>query len=216
MLTCLTHEDAIRLLRKVTQKGFFQRLIADLAVTPLQLVVDDPLHWHSISGSCHRLSRECSQQGVFSDWALWSDLQSMHPLLMAAWSWWLPLLQGAVTAMQMPRKQVLNLDQADTDLLWTLLAAVYTRGVDEIYLIGESAQQAWSPLLKPLPVVVQCVESIGREGDAISLQPVLPAHWYRLYALLNGLCQDLNTGHRVNIDQKKHLPEQYLNRLLSY
>lgn len=217
MLTCLTHEDAVRLLRQVTQKGFFKRLALELARLGGDWVVDE-LHqqWSAISGDHHRLSRERSPEDVFSDWAVWSDRQSMHPLLMASWSWWRPLLQGAVTAQQLPSSQILTITEANTDSIWVVLAAVYARGVDEVYLVGEAVQQAWRPLLDSLPVVLQCVDSTECPATPLSLQPILPAHWYRLFGLLCRLCQDLNAGHRVNFEQEKRNADQYLNRLLLY
>jgi hypothetical protein len=231
MLTCLTHEDALRLMRKTTQKEFLLQLVTVLRNSPSKLdVVSENGGWSSISSLNHQLARHLNSSGEFSHWATWSDLQSMYPLFMASWSWWEPLLQGAVSALQLapdlPRS--LAIVDADVSRIWTVLAAIAAMGVDEVYLLGQD--DAWQPMLNQLPVTVQHVQSIEEtpcdwvltdhsvsgKQRVIESATVEPTAWYQLFQLLCRLSNELCVGHRVDFSQQQPCIDQALDRLLSY
>lgn len=220
MLTCLTLEDAQRLLRKSTQKDFFTQLMAVLRTPAKELVLQGEADdWRCIQGSNHQLTRSSNAQGELSQWATWFDVNSMYPLLMASWYWWQPILQGAVTALTFPqaRSQSLSLVGCDSDCIWAVVAAIYTCGVDEVVIDSE---QSWQALLAPLPVTVQqrgemvCLDDCWQLP--LSLDAIQPVHWYQLFRLLNRLCDELCAGHRVDFSQKKQSADQVLSRLLTY
>ena len=214
MLTCLTNEDALRLIRKVTQKSFFTQLMQDLQHKSDKLEVrEEQGEWSCVSSLHHQLTRSLSCRGEFSRWAMWSDFETLHPLFMASWYWWQPLLQGALDALQLPQVRSQSLMLAESDNLWTAVAAIHTRGVDEIYVDGELAAR-----LEPLPVAVQ--PSSAAPKDCLSLNPkpiaIEAADWYQLFRLLLRLSDELCTGHRVDFNQDLQSADQALDRLLRY
>jgi hypothetical protein len=221
MLTCLTNEDALRLIRKTTQKEFFSRLTHALANGPSKLDVrEDHGEWSVISSLNHQLSRFFNNQAECSDWAIWSDFQSMHPMFIASWFWWKPLLQGALSVLQLPqaRAQSMSLVDLGPASIWTVVAGVYTRGIDEVYLL-EDCQ--WQSLLKPLPVSIQLVknrEEINKDSYRMNqLSPIIqPSAWYSLFRLLYQLSDELCAGHRVDFNQQLRHSDQVLDRLLTY
>lgn len=233
MLTCLTDEDALRLIRKCTLKEFFTQLVAALSNKLPELDVSSNRgEWSSISNMNHHLSRHSNELGASSLWATWSDVQSMHPLFIASWFWWEPLLQGAVAAQQLAphRPQTLALVNADTRYIWVVVAAVYTMGVDEIELVECENSESWLSLLASLPVTVQRVakvkdinsnwtvtdKPIPGPYQALKLAQVQPEAWYLLFKLLYRLSNELCTGHRVDFNQHPQHPDQALDRLLTY
>jgi hypothetical protein len=218
MLTCLTNEDALRLVRKTTLKSLLTQLMGALKNKPGKLDISEQHEqWSCVSSLHHQLSRSFNGRGECSYWALWSDFTSMHPLFMASWYWWQPMLQGALNAQALPqvRSQSLSLVDCDTDQIWTVLAAVHTRGVDELVISDESA---WRPLLDPLPVAVQAVDN----PDSLRLTvcprgpAATPTDWYVLFRLLYRLSDELCTGHRVDFNQQLQRADQALDRLLTY
>jgi hypothetical protein len=143
----------------------------------------------------------------------------MSPLLMASWFWWQPLLQGAVNVLPLPhaRAQSLSLVDLNRESIWTVVAAVYTRGIDEVYLLEN---EAWLSVLKPLPVSIQFVKNRDEIKNTLSVKPepttIQPSDWYSLFRLLYRLSDELCVGQRVSLSQHLAHPDQVLDRLLTY
>lgn len=214
MLICLTNEDALRLIRKTTLKAFFAQLLIDLNDVPTQLDVSEQHEqWSCVSSLHHQLSRSFNCRGECSYWALWSDFASMHPLLMASWYWWQPLLRGVLAVQSLPavRSQSLSLVNCTADQIWTVLAAVHTRGVDEVVV---NDLTAWQSLLDPLPVVVQVGTIDALPCPAVTAPTA--TDWYVLFRLLYKLTNELHSGHRVDFNQNLQSADQALGRLLNY
>ena len=218
MLSCLTDDDAKSLLRKLTQKEFYTRLMPILNALPSTLTehsIQD--QWHSLHGDTHTLSRLLGPDNLPADWAIWSDKASQTPLLMASCSWWEPMLKAAQRVLMMSKHiypRAIALDNPPLDVAWMLLAAVYMLGVDEIFWIKPSpfTQKNLIPLIASLPVTAHTVQSDTVEEANWSLRcnPDRPSEgmlessdieastWYGFFRFLYRLTEELHVGHRTN------------------